>query len=119
MTKDYFGEEDFSKATPPCKKSDMNKETLRKFNVAREESGIPFKVNSAFRTIEHEKKMGRTGTSSHTQGRAMDIAAVNGNAKYKIVTALLKAGFTRIGIANTFIHADDDPNKVSNVIFLY
>ena len=37
----------------------------------------------------------------------------------KIVQALLTAGFTRIGIASTFIHADDDPSKPQNLIWTY
>lgn len=119
MTKDYFSEYEFRSATPPCLKSDMNKDTLKRFNVARELAGIPFKINSAYRTIKHEKKNGRTGTSSHTKGRAMDIFAINGNARYKIITSLLKAGFSRIGVGKSFIHADDDPQKSGNVIWTY
>jgi uncharacterized protein YcbK (DUF882 family) len=117
--KDYFSEGEFIGANPPCKKSDMHPDTLLRFNEARELAGVPFAINSAYRSVEHEKRMGRAGTSSHTTGRAMDIACTNGNARMKIVQALLKAGFTRIGIASTFIHADDDPTKSQNVIWTY
>jgi uncharacterized protein YcbK (DUF882 family) len=117
--KDYFPETDFENATPPCKKSDMHPDTLKRFNEARELAGIAFNVNCAFRSVEHEKKMGRAGTSSHTVGRAMDIACTNSNARYKIFKALLKAGFTRVGISGSFIHADDDPRKSQNVIWTY
>lgn len=117
--KDYFPQSDFDKCSPPCKKEQMHSDTLKKFNIAREEAGIPFTPTSAFRSIEHEKKMGRTGTGAHTNGRAMDISCTNSNARYKIVVALMKAGFTRIGVASNFIHADDDPTKVQNVIWTY
>jgi hypothetical protein len=31
----------------------------------------------------------------------------------------MKAGFNRIGIADTFIHVDNDPGKAENVIWTY
>jgi uncharacterized protein YcbK (DUF882 family) len=115
----YFTQGDFTKASPPCKIVDMRLTTLQRFDRAREIAGIPFIVNSAFRTVAHERKQGRTGTSSHTTGHAMDIKATDGRQRYKIVTALLEAGFTRIGIGKTFIHADDDQSKVQEVIWDY
>jgi uncharacterized protein YcbK (DUF882 family) len=116
---DYFPESDFLECSPPCRKSDMKPDTLKRFNAAREIAGIPFNPTSAFRTVEHEKRMNRPGTSAHTTGHAMDIACTNDNARMKIVQALLKAGFTRIGIAKTFVHADDSPHKTQNIIWNY
>jgi len=117
--KEYFTQKDFDKCSPVCKMSDMNPETIRKFNVAREIAGIPFIVNSAYRTEEHEKKNGRTGTSSHTKGCAMDIRCTDGNARYKIINALISAGITRIGVAGSYIHGDDDNDKPQNVVWTY
>ncbi len=97
----------------------MNPETIRKFNAAREIAGIPFIVNSAYRTEEHEKNNGRTGTSSHTNGCAMDIKCTDGNARYKIINALISAGITRIGVAGSYIHGDDDNDKPQNVVWTY
>jgi uncharacterized protein YcbK (DUF882 family) len=119
MNYTYFSQEDFDTCNPPCKIDQMNPDTLRRFDEARELAGIPFKINCAYRTVDHEKKMGRAGTSSHTKGKAMDIACTSSNARYKILNALKKAGFTRIGVANTFIHADDDADKPQNVIWTY
>jgi len=122
--KDYFSQSDFDKTTPPCRKDDIHSETLRKFNAAREVAGIPFIPTSAARTPEHEKKQGRPGTSSHVftptkKCRAMDIKAISSGEKWIIVQALIAVGFTRIGIAQTFIHADDDPDKPGQVIWTY
>ena len=97
----------------------MSPSTLERFDKAREIAGIPFVVNSAYRTEQHEKNMGRTGTSSHITGRAMDIACNDSVSRWKIVQALQQAGFNRIGIARTFVHADDDPDKAGNVIWVY
>ena len=102
----------------------MDGTTLNRFNLARELAGIPFYPTSAARTREHELAMGRPGTSSHVfdetkKAKAMDIACNNSRDRYKMVTALLKVGFTRIGIAESFIHADDDENKAQEVIWTY
>jgi len=116
---DYFPEHDFYKCIPSCSKSQMHPDTLQKLNKARHIAGIPFMLTSAFRSPSHEKLMNRPGTSSHTIGRAVDINCVTSDRRMKIVQALLNAGFTRIGIASTFIHADDDPSKPQNLIWTY
>ena len=116
---DYFPEHDFYKCIPSCSKSQMHPETLAKLNHARHIAGIPFMLTSAFRSPSYEKLMNRPGTSSHTIGRAVDINCVTSANRMKIVSALLTAGFTRIGIASTFIHADDDPSKPQNLIWTY
>ena len=117
--KDYFPEEEFYNCIPRCEKSQMNTDTLAKLNHARHLAGIPFILTSAYRTPSHEKLMNRPGTSSHTIGRAVDINCITSNRRMIIVQALLNAGFTRIGIASTFIHADDDPTKPQNLIWTY
>jgi len=50
---------------------------------------------------------------------AVDIKAVTSETRYKVISALLAAGFTRIGIAKTFIHADTDPDKPANLTWVY
>jgi uncharacterized protein YcbK (DUF882 family) len=117
--KDYFTQWDFDNCTPKCKREDMNNETINKLNRAREIANIPFILNSAYRTVDHEKRMGRVGSSSHTNGRAVDIRATQGRTKFIVIDALLKAGFTRIGVHSEFIHVDDDPTKSDKVLWLY
>jgi hypothetical protein len=50
---DYFPESDFTNAQPACTKNDMNEESLTRFNIARHMAGVPFVVNSAFRSVQH------------------------------------------------------------------
>ena len=57
--------------------------------------------------------------SSHLLGYAADIACTNSVLRHKILTSLIKVGFNRIGIADTFIHVDNDPGKPENVIWTY
>ena len=97
----------------------MDKTFLHKLDVARYHSGVPYIVNSAFRTLEHEKSKGRDGSSSHTKGMAVDLRATNSRTRFKIIEGLLKAGFNRIGVAKDFIHVDSDPSKDPNVIWIY
>ena len=56
--------------------------------------------------------------SSHLKGVAVDIHCTSGPNREKIINGLVHAGFRRIGIAKTFIHADLASDKVSS-IWLY
>lgn len=117
--KDYFSESEFKACVPSCRKSDMQAETLCKLNNARHIAGIPFVLNSAYRSPAHDKAKGRSGTGAHTLGRAVDIRCNTSENRYEILTAGIAAGFTRIGIHKTFVHLDDSPNHAQGVIWLY
>jgi hypothetical protein len=115
----YFSQKDFSSAKPYCNMDDMDLDTLTMLDYAREVSGIPYIINSAYRTKEHERGMGRDGTSTHTTGKAVDIRAITSRERFLILKGLIEAGFTRIGINKTFIHADTDKDKPSELVWLY
>lgn len=89
---------------------------LERIHTARVLAGTPFLFSSAYRTVQHELKMGRDGTSSHTKGIAIDIQYSTWEECFKIVTALLKVGFTRIIIYRSWIHVDSDPDKPSPIL---
>ena len=97
----------------------MNQEFLLKLDEARELAGIPFKINSAYRTPEHNAKIGGKPNSSHLKGLAVDISVTNSRQRFIVLNALLNVGFTRIGIADTFIHVDLDNGKSKDVIWTY
>lgn len=118
-TAKYFKEEEFNRCTPSCSLQDMQQSTMSKLDTAREIAGIPFVINCAFRSVEWDKGKGRAGTSTHTTGHAVDIRCNSDRNRFLIVFALMKAGFTRIGIAKNFIHADDSKNHSQAVIWLY
>ena len=92
---------------------------LAKLDEAREYAGIPFVINSAYRSPEHNAEIGGKPNSSHLRGLAVDIKAKDSRTRYKVLEALIHVGFNRIGIADTFIHVDDDKQKSSNVIWTY
>ena len=97
----------------------MNQDFLSKLDKARELAGIPFKINSAYRSPEHNAKIGGKPNSSHLKGLAVDISVTNSRQRFIVLNALLDVGFTRIGIADTFIHVDLDNGKNNEVIWTY
>lgn len=102
-----------------CGASEMQNSTIMMLDSARETAKIPFILTSAYRCYEHNKDVGASKTSSHTNGYAVDIAADNSSERFTILISLINAGFTRIGIAEDFIHVDNDPKKPANMVWLY
>lgn len=111
VTYKYFKPEEFAKCIPACCIEDMQTYFLAMLDKAREKAGVPFILNSAFRSYAHEIKMGRSGNSSHCLGVAVDIACSSSRYRLDILKALLDTGFKRIGIYSTFIHVDFDMSK--------
>lgn len=102
----------------------MNAEFIAKLDKAREVAGIAFKINSGYRTREHNYWLMQNGykaspNSSHLKGLAADISAVTTRQKFDIVAALLSVGLDRIGIGDTFIHVDMDTKKLSRQLWNY
>ena len=99
--------------------SKMDKEFLQLLDNARDIAGVPFKITSGYRTKAHNREVGGVNGSSHTKGLAADLACTSSAHRFAIITALLEAGFTRIGVASNFIHVDYDHDKVGQVIWTY
>lgn len=118
-TAKYFVEREFELCSPSCSLQDMHQATMLKLDAARKIAGIPFVLNSAYRSPSHDKSRGRSGTGAHTLGRAVDIRCSSDRNRFIIIEALLKAGFHRIGIAKSFIHADDSSEHTPEVAWLY
>lgn len=97
----------------------MNADFLNKLDEAREIANIPFIINSAYRSPEHNAKIGGKPNSSHIKGLAVDISVTNSRQRFIVLNALLEVGFTRIGIADTFLHVDLDNGKSKDVIWTY
>jgi uncharacterized protein YcbK (DUF882 family) len=97
----------------------VSQDLLDKLDEARGIAGIPFIITSAYRTPEHNAEVGGVPNSSHIKGLAVDIRVKDSVTRYKVLHSLISAGFDRIGIANTFIHCDIDPDKASGVIWDY
>ena len=114
----FFSLSEFDCPSLPDSGKNMDINFIYKLEHARELAGIPFKITSGYRTKEHNAEVGGVPNSSHLVGVAADIAVSGGADRYIILSALIKAGFKRIGVAKTFIHCDTDETK-SNSVWTY
>jgi zinc D-Ala-D-Ala carboxypeptidase len=102
-----------------CGDSNISHKLVHKLQKAREIAGVSFKITSGVRCQMHNKKSGGLASSSHVTGLAADISTPDGLNRHKVLSGLIGAGFTRIGIAKSFIHADIDTSKPFPTIWLY
>lgn len=114
----HFAPYEFEKCVPACSIKDMQESFLNRLETARILAGIPFHLNSAYRSPEWDKSKGRSGNSYHCKGRAVDIRTTGSFDRGIIVRACIEAGFKGIGISNTFVHIDDRGFN-SPLIWLY
>ncbi len=112
---EYFNLSEFGCSC--CGKVVMSTKFTNKIDKARKLSGVPFQITSGYRCEAHNEAIGGVEGSSHTRGFAADVAAPSSPVRYDIVRGALAAGFNRIGIYETFIHLDCDPDKPEDVIW--
>jgi zinc D-Ala-D-Ala carboxypeptidase len=107
----WFKEDDF-KCKCNCR-FDCSDEFKKDVDDARDLAGVPFVLTSAARCLQHNRNIGSKDTSTHVSGLAVDIAYKDELHLTRIVHALSRCGFTRIGVnaKKKFIHADKDPIK--------
>lgn len=111
----FFKESEFEQASPACKLSDMDPSFMQRLDDARALCSYAFNINSAYRSPEYERSRGRTGTSSHCKGKAVDLSCLTSRCRLQMLIALLAVGFRRIGIYPTFIHVDSDSDKSPSI----
>ena len=102
----------------------MSPKILEMLDQAREKFDKPIKITSGYRTKAYNEDLKARGykaskNSSHLKGLAVDIHCNNSKDRFELVDILLDVGFNRIGIANTFIHADIDEDKPTHLIWTY
>ena len=120
----YFNYTEFDSPDELGSGKQMSEEILEMLDLARAKFDKPIKITSGFRTEAYNKDLKARGykatsKSSHLKGLAVDIQCNNSKDRFELVDILLDVGFNRIGIANTFIHADIDEDKPSHVIWTY
>lgn len=113
----YFNLNEFM--CPCCGGNDIKPELVERLQKARSMAGFPFKIDSGWRCEAHNKEIGGEEKSSHMLGWAADIACGASAIRHTLIESLQCAGFNRFGIGKTFIHADCDPAKPKNVIWVY
>jgi hypothetical protein len=105
--------------------SDIDKNLIDKLNLIRILYGKGMVITSGARCLEYNKQIGGVPDSAHLphhytkQCRAADILVRSSEDRYKLMTLALKVGFTRIGIAKTFLHLDVAWDLPQSIIFDY
>lgn len=105
----------FSPAEIACRgtgKLLVNEDALNRLQELRVTLGKPLIVNSAYRSLEHNRKVGGAKASKHLEGTAFDISMANHDPA-AFIAAARKAGFKGIGTysRSNFIHIDTGPAR--------
>lgn len=87
----------------------LHTELRDRLQTLRTRLGKAIKVNSGYRTPEHNKAVGGVPNSYHIKGMAADIV-VNGMTPKQVAIEARKVGFRGIIVYNTFTHCDVRPN---------
>ena len=121
----YFTTSEFDSPDKPGSGSLMSETLLEMLDEVRDKLGSPIKINSGYRTEEHNAKVGgkpKTETSkgsSHMYGLAADLSCTNSTDRYNLIFLLQETGFQRIAVGSTFIHVDIDFDKAQSVMWTY
>jgi uncharacterized protein YcbK (DUF882 family) len=114
----YFSLDEFDSPDEPGSGSKMCCKFLKKLDKIRADFGGPLRVNSGYRSKEHNLKVGGRVGSAHLKGLAVDLHCNNSADRTKLLKAIYKNGIIRVGVGNTFIHIDTD-NKKPAACWLY
>ena len=87
------------------------KELAEQLQALREETGLPIRINSGYRSPAHNAKIGGVKNSQHTKGTAADIVVVGQSPREtrRIIQTLIKSGKMEeggIGAYTSFTHYD-------------
>mgnify|MGYP003115591851 CR=1 FL=1 len=115
---EHFIEEEFTCDGVNCFDK-MNPMLLKMLDDARSIADMPFNINSSWRSKEKNEAVNGKSNSAHLRGAAVDISCTSSHQRIVMIDALMIAGFNRIGIAKTFIHADCDKELPQDVMWLY
>jgi len=115
----YFNYSEFDSPDVQGSGQLMDKTLLEMLDEVRDKFDKPIHINSGFRTPAHNEAVGGVETSSHLKGLAVDIACKKSTDRFNLINCLLDVGFSRIGVGNSFIHVDIDPDKAQEVIWTY
>ena len=82
----------------------MEPAMIAQLQMARSIAGVPFVITSGWRS--------KDDSLAHWLGKAVDIRAKDSGTRWRIVDALLAAGFVRIGVYYKTGHVHADSNTL-------
>ena len=86
----------------------IDTELVERLQTLRDLLGKPININSAYRTLAHNKKVGGQELSPHLAGQAADIVCP-GYPPSEVAKAAESVGFRGVGLYDTFVHVDVNP----------
>ena len=93
----------------------MDRHFLQMLDQAREYAQLKFTILKGYISYGCRHRTHELENSSHLIGRAAVILCVNSYKRYRIIAALLEAGFTRIGIHQKYLYVDNDDMKADAI----
>ena len=104
----HFKAEEFK--CPCCDQEQMVLAFVLSLDRAREAMAVPFKVNSGYRCVAHNKRVGGAANSPHLIGWAADLA-LHGEAALTLTRMFTGVGLKQHGdLDRRYIHVDGAPN---------
>lgn len=107
VSKNFTAEE---LSCPCCGVYGVTASALDKLQRVRDILGKPLYINSAFRCKKYNEEIGGAPKSQHLLGNAFDVR-LQGIGRPVLLAAAKLAGFTGIGLYNTFVHLDIGPAR--------
>ena len=115
----------FTKAEFDCKhtgNNEMQHKFMLKLVELRKLFNQPMRITSGYRDPSHPVEAKKTHSNGeHTKGKCCDVAC-SPQDRYRLVALAIQLGFTRIGVANSFIHlgtATSEDGLPSPAIWIY
>jgi len=99
----YFSDEEIAGLAPAL---------VERLVEARKLAMTPFVITEGL-----AKGGSHVANTAHARGLAVDIRAHDSVTRFKIVKALLDAGFARVGVYDKHIHADVDAGLPQGVLW--
>lgn len=94
----------------------LDQELCAMLDRARGLAGVPFIITCGLRTPDQNAALSESvKDSAHLTGNGVDLACADSETRYKMLRALILAGFTRIGIYSAHLHADNAPSLPQGV----
>ena len=98
---------------------DIDRGLILALEKMERDHGLELEFSSGFRCKECNTKAGGSKNSAHLRGLAVDILADTSAERFLLVSAAVRLGFSRIGVAKGFVHLDVDTSLPNFMMWLY
>ena len=117
----YFKLKEFACKCGKCDGlANVNFDLVLALDKLREKYGLPIKINSGYRCLQHPNTKDSPTSSHYVGGCAADISVKSSRERFMLLDLIIRHDlFDRIGIGKDFLHLDIDKDKDKMVAWLY